>query len=92
MDYKYWCKFLSPEDLIKWETEIIIGNRLYSLGREDNLTEFNNFDDFINYTLTWCDTKDGQDYWASICKTDPYRLIDYSQEHERYFYGLQTLV
>ena len=47
MDYKYWCKFLSPENLIKWETEIIMTNRLSSLGREDNLVEFNNFDDFI---------------------------------------------
>lgn len=92
MDYKYWCKFLSPEDLIRWETEIIVGSRLSSLGREDNLIEFNNFNDFINYTLTWCDTKDGQEYWSRICNTPSGDLIDYSQEHETYFYGLQTLV
>lgn len=92
MNYKYWCKFLLPEDLIKWETEIIMTNRLSSLGREDNLVEFNNFDDFINYTLTWCDTKDGQEYWSRICNTPRTQLIDYSLEQERYFYGLQTLV
>ena len=92
MDYKYWCKFLSTENLIKWETEIIMTNRLSSLGREDNLTEFNNFDDFINYTLSWYDTKDGQEYWSRICHTPSTQLIDYSLEQERYFYGLQTLV
>ena len=88
MDYKHWCKFLSPEDLIKWEVELLIQQRVYDIGSVDNLRSFNSFNDFINYTLTWCDTKDGQDYWARICNTDPYRLIDYSQEHERYFYGL----
>ena len=78
MNYKYWCKFLLPEDLIKWETEIIMTDRLYSLGREDNLIEFQNFDDFINYTLTWSETRDGQEYWARICHTPRTQLIDYS--------------
>jgi hypothetical protein len=88
MDYKYWCKFLSPEDLIKWETEIILQNRIYSLGREYNLTDFNNFGDFINYTLNWSQTQDGHEFWESLCHTPSHQLIDYSQEHEKYFYGL----
>jgi hypothetical protein len=88
MDYKHWCKFLSPEDLIKWEVELLIQQRVYDIGSVDNLRSFNSFNDFINYTLTWSDTKDGQEFWSRICNTYPERLIDYSQEQERYFYGL----
>lgn len=84
MDYKHWCKFLEPETLIKWETEIIIGERI------SNINDFNftNFSDFINITLHWSSTKDGHEFWERLCHTPADQLIDYSQEHEKYFYGL----
>ena len=83
MDYKHWCKFLEPETLIKWETEIIIGERIGTINRD-----FNNFGDFINHTLNWSNTKDGHEFWEHLCHTPSQQLIDYSQEHEKYFYGL----
>lgn len=83
MDYKHWCKFLDPETLIKWEAEIIVGERISSINRD-----FNTFADFINCTLHWSNTKDGYEFWESIHHTPTYQLIDYSQEHEKYFYGL----
>ena len=43
MDYKHWCKFLEPEILIKWETEIIIGERIGTINRD-----FNNMNLFQN--------------------------------------------
>jgi hypothetical protein len=83
MDYKHWCKFLEPETLIKWETEIIVGERVGTINRD-----FDNFSEFINYTLNWSNTKDGHEFWESLCHTPSHQLIDYSQEQERYFYGL----
>lgn len=83
MDYKHWCKFLEPETLIKWETEIIVGNRLGYINGD-----FSNFGEFINCTLIWSSTKDGREFWEDIHYTPSHQLIDYSQEHERYFYGL----
>lgn len=88
MDYKHWCKFLEPELLLKWEVELIMQQRVYDIGRVDNLRTFNSFNDFINYTLTWSETKDGQEFWSRICNTEPYRLIDHTDEQRRYFYGL----
>ena len=85
MDYKHWCKFLEPETLIKWETEIIIGNRISTISDDRH---FNNFGDFINYTLHWSETQDGHEFWESLCHTPSHQLIDHSQEHEKYFYGL----
>lgn len=88
MDYKHWCKFLDPEILIKWEVELLMQERVYDIGTVNNLRTFNSFNDFINYTLTWSDTKDGQEFWSRICNTDPCRLVDLTEEQERYFYGL----
>ena len=88
MDYKHWCKFLDPEILIKWEVELLMQERVYDIGTVNNLRTFNSFNDFINYTLTWSETKDGQEFWARICNTEPYRLIDHTNEQRRYFYGL----
>ena len=82
MDYKYWCRFLEPENLIKWETELIIQGRVNHIEEK----HFDSFNNFINYTLNWSDTKDGHDYWSYICTKSPSQLIDYSQEQERYFY------
>ena len=83
MDYKYWLKFLSPELLVKWETEIIMQEKDYRLV---NIQD--SFEDFINGTFKWSSTNDGHAFWSDICHTPVSELIDYSQEHERYFYGL----
>ena len=50
MDYKHWCKFLEPETLIKWETEIIIGERIGTINRDfNNLKSFGY--DFISHII-----------------------------------------
>lgn len=83
MDYKHWLKFLTPELLIKWETEIIMQERVHRL--EMN---YNSFENFINGSMKWSRTQDGHQFWADICHTPVSELIDYSQEQEEYFYGL----
>ena len=88
MDYKHWCKFLEPEILVKWEVELIKQGRVHDIRCGSSLKHFNNFNDFINYTLSWCDTEDGHQFWSEICNTEPRLLINFEEEQKRYFYGL----
>ena len=81
MDYKHWLKFLSTENLIKWETEFIIQGDMRILGHN-----FLSFSHFIDSTLNWRNTKDGFEYWKAIKRTPEEDLVDYSQEQRRYFY------
>ncbi len=83
MDYKHWLKFLSPELLVKWETEIIMQERVHRL--EIN---YNSFENFINGSMKWSRTLEGHEFWADICHTPVSELIDRTEEQKTYFYGL----
>jgi len=83
MDYKHWLKFLSPELLIKWETEIIMQEKVSRIGHP-----YDNFEDFINASMKWSRTEDGYQFWADICHTPVSELIDRTEEQKTYFYGL----
>ena len=83
MDYKHWCKFLEPEILAKWEVELLLSQNTYRLNRC-----YNSFQDFINGSFRWSNTKDGHEFWAYICNTEPNMLVDRTEEQKEYFYGL----
>ena len=83
MKYKHWFKFLTPDLLVKFETEIIIQERVHRLE-----IDYDSFEDFINCTLKWSNTNDGYSYWSDICHTPVSVLIDHTEEQKTYFYGL----
>ena len=83
MDYKHWCKFLKPETLLDWETEVILQMALK--GRDFISDDFNNFSSFINNTLEWSATKNRK-CWEDLYETRIDDLVDYSEEQKEFYY------
>ena len=76
MDYKYWCGFLEPEEFRNWEVELLMCEAFM---RHDGNTllnrDFDTWQEFINASFGWSNTKQGSQYWMDIFQRD---VIDYN--------------
>ena len=66
MDYKHWCQFLSDDEFKLWEVETLM---VYITGVCDPdifSDHYGSFREFISGSFTWCNTKQGHDYWRII--------------------------
>ena len=61
MDYRYWSRFLEPDEFRKWEVETLMRFDL-----EKFCTNYRHFENFIRESFDPNDTKDGRRYWSDI--------------------------
>ena len=61
MDYRYWSRFLEPDEFRKWEVETLMRFNL-----EKFATNYRNFENFIRESFDPNETKDGRRYWSDI--------------------------
>ena len=61
MDYRYWSRFLTPDEFRKWEVETLMRFDL-----EKFCTNYRHFENFIRESFDPNDTKDGRRYWSDI--------------------------
>ena len=77
MNYKYWCRFLEPDEFVNWEVEVLL-SETFGRGRDmQSMTRVNLFErdfdtwrDFINASFGWSNTKQGSQYWMEIFERD----------------------
>ena len=66
MDYRYWTRFLEPDEFRKWEVETLMRFDL-----EKFCTDYRHFENFIRESFNPHETKDGGLYWFDIiCRVD----------------------
>lgn len=61
----------------RWQREVIKHNNFKVGGLTSNVLlgmSYHNFCDFIESSFTWSETKEGAEYWATVCET--YKLHD----------------
>jgi hypothetical protein len=61
MDYRYWSRFLEPDEFRKWEVETLM-----RFNKHKFTMNYRSFDDFIHESFDPNDTKDGVRYWVDI--------------------------
>ena len=61
MDYRYWARFLEPDEFRKWEVETLMRFDL-----EKFCTDYRHFENFIRESFDPNEIKDGRRYWSDI--------------------------
>jgi hypothetical protein len=61
MDYRYWSRFLEPDEFRKWEVETLM-----KFDESKFTSNYRHFENFIRESFNPHDTKDGYGYWSDI--------------------------
>ena len=61
MDYRYWSRFLEPDEFRKWEVETLM-----RFDESKFTYNYRHFENFIRESFNPHDTKDGYGYWSDI--------------------------
>lgn len=61
MDYRYWARFLEPDEFRKWEVETLM-----RFDESKFVINYRHFENFIRESFDPNETKDGYRYWSDI--------------------------